>query len=138
MRCRPAWGGRRTPPNVSFRRRHPSRPLDESGRSDAVVVNVPPLVDRNKRLGWLAAAGFLEVNGVPASVANNDAVYDLVQSAAAAAPKVEGIAVGLRTICSDARQTGSIERATEVQPPWPLDMRLDGARSGFLCRGGAR
>lgn len=38
------------------------------------LVNGHPLVDGNKRDGWLATAVFLALKGVPASVANNDAV----------------------------------------------------------------
>ena len=36
------------------------------------------LVDGNKRLGWLATAVFLEINGVAVIHASNDAVHDLV------------------------------------------------------------
>lgn len=65
------------------------------------LVSGHPLVDGNKRLGWLATAVFLELNGVSASVAGNDAVYELVYSVAEGSPTVEEIAVGLRGICSD-------------------------------------
>ena len=65
------------------------------------LVNGHPLVDGNKRLGWLATAVFLELNGVPASVADNDAVYELVYSVAEGSPTVEEIADGLLRICSD-------------------------------------
>jgi death on curing protein len=41
------------------------------------------LVDGNKRLGWLATAVFLELNGVTASRAANDDVYGLVMDMAA-------------------------------------------------------
>lgn len=36
------------------------------------------LVDGNKRLGWLATATFLEINGVGVTHVTNDAVYDFV------------------------------------------------------------
>ena len=42
------------------------------------IVNNPPLVDGNKRLGWLATAVFLELNGVAASRLSNDDVFGLV------------------------------------------------------------
>lgn len=40
------------------------------------------LVDGNKRLGWLATAVFLHLNGIDVSVAGNDDVYDLVMDVA--------------------------------------------------------
>ena len=42
------------------------------------IVKNHPLVDGNKRLGWLACAVFLDLNGVDVTVASNDAVFDLV------------------------------------------------------------
>lgn len=60
------------------------------------VVKSHPLVDGNKRLGWLATAVFLELNGVPAVQATNDDVYDLVLAVAASHDDVEAIAGGLR------------------------------------------
>jgi death on curing protein len=62
------------------------------------VVNNHTLVDGNKRLGWLAAAVFLELNGIRASRATNDGVYALVMHVAAGAPTVEQIAGELRRI----------------------------------------
>jgi len=38
------------------------------------LVKDHPLVDGNKRLGWLATAVFLELNGVKATRAANDDV----------------------------------------------------------------
>lgn len=46
------------------------------------VVKNHPLVDGNKRLGWLATAVFLELNGIEATVITNDDVYALVMNAA--------------------------------------------------------
>ncbi len=46
------------------------------------LVTDHPLVDGNKRLGWLATAVFLELNGAPASRAANDDAYDLVMDVA--------------------------------------------------------
>ncbi|MEZ5171395.1 MAG: type II toxin-antitoxin system death-on-curing family toxin [Acidimicrobiia bacterium] len=56
------------------------------------IVNNHPLVDGNKRLGWLATAVFLEINGVTISGADNDAVYDLVVQVATGPSDVEGTA----------------------------------------------
>jgi death-on-curing protein len=46
------------------------------------IVNNHALVDGNKRLGWLATAVFLDINGIDISVAGNDDVYDLVMAVA--------------------------------------------------------
>jgi death on curing protein len=40
------------------------------------VVKNHPLIDGNKRLGWLSTAVFLELNGVPTHRASNDDVYE--------------------------------------------------------------
>ena len=56
------------------------------------------LVDGNKRLGWLATAVFLELNGVRASLASNDHVYELVMWVAAASPDLEAITDRLRNV----------------------------------------
>lgn len=45
------------------------------------IVRNHPLVDGNKRLGWLATVVFLGLNGVDLDVADDDA-YDLVISVA--------------------------------------------------------
>lgn len=42
------------------------------------IVNNHALVDGNKRLGWLATAVFLELNGIEASAISNADVYALV------------------------------------------------------------
>ena len=62
------------------------------------IVNNHPLVDGNKRLGWLACAVFLDLNEVDATVASNDRVYDLVMSVAATDIDVAAIAMELRRI----------------------------------------
>jgi death on curing protein len=62
------------------------------------IVNNHPLVDGNKRLGWLATAVFLEINGVAIHRANNDDVYDLVIAIAAGQPTVDDIARRLRSL----------------------------------------
>ena len=62
------------------------------------VVNNHPLVDGNKRLGWLAAAVFLELNDASVSAATNDDVYDLVMNVASSDMGVEDIATALRAM----------------------------------------
>ncbi|HLI53521.1 MAG TPA: type II toxin-antitoxin system death-on-curing family toxin [Acidimicrobiales bacterium] len=62
------------------------------------VLKNHPLVDGNKRLGWLSTAVFLDLNGVDASRASNDDVYDFVMSVPASQLSVEEIAEGLRRI----------------------------------------
>ena len=59
------------------------------------VVSNHPLVDGNKRLGWLSAAVFLELNDASVSTAANDDVYDLVMAVASSDLSVEPIAVAL-------------------------------------------
>ena len=46
----------------------------------------------NKRLGWLATAVFLELNGIEATGISNDDVHDLVMSVASGAHDVDEIA----------------------------------------------
>lgn len=65
------------------------------------VVNNHALVDGNKRLGWLATAVFLEINGMDITTASNDDVYDLVMDVAAHDRSVEKIAKGLRNLQSE-------------------------------------
>jgi len=62
------------------------------------VVNNHPLVDGNKRLGWLATAVFLELNDASVSTATNDAVYDLVMTIASTDLAVDDIADSLRAM----------------------------------------
>ncbi|MCY3950087.1 MAG: type II toxin-antitoxin system death-on-curing family toxin [Acidimicrobiaceae bacterium] len=62
------------------------------------VVNNHPLVDGNKRLGWLATAVFLELNDASVSTATNDAVYDLVMTIASTDLAVDDIADSLRVM----------------------------------------
>ena len=49
------------------------------------VVGNHALVDGNKRLGWLATAVFLEINGASVARATNDEVYELVMEVASSA-----------------------------------------------------
>ena len=62
------------------------------------IVNNHPLVDGNKRLGWLATAVFLELNDVQASKASNDDVYDFVIWVASSNPALDVITPRLRAI----------------------------------------
>ena len=54
-----------------------------------------PLVDGNKRLGWLATVVFLDLNGTQPDL-SDDAAFQLVMDVAAGAADVEGIAERLR------------------------------------------
>lgn len=65
------------------------------------IVNNHPLVDGNKRLGWLATATFLELNGVAAHRASNDAVYDFVIWVASSNPDLDDITARLRQVVRD-------------------------------------
>jgi death-on-curing protein len=46
------------------------------------IVKNHALVDGNKRLGWLATAVFLDLNGIDVTPASNDDVYTLVTDVA--------------------------------------------------------
>lgn len=62
------------------------------------IVNNHALLDGNKRLGWLATAVFLELNGITASRASNDAVYEFVVWIAASNPDLDDITTRLRRV----------------------------------------
>lgn len=62
------------------------------------LVNNHALIDGNKRLGWLATAVFLDLNGVDVTDASNDAVYDLIMKVAAGSLDVDEITDELRTV----------------------------------------
>lgn len=62
------------------------------------VVNNHALVDGNKRLGWLACAVFLDLNGIDPTTASNDDVFNLVMRAAAEPVEVPEIAAELQAI----------------------------------------
>lgn len=66
------------------------------------IVNNHALVDGNKRLGWLATAVFLELNGASVANATNNEVYELVMEVAASDISVEAIATELRRLHNDA------------------------------------
>ncbi len=56
------------------------------------VVKNHALVDGSKRLGWLATAVFLELDGASVASAPNDDVYDLVMDVASGDPDLSSIA----------------------------------------------
>ena len=62
------------------------------------IVNNHALVDGNKRLGWLATAVFLELNGIKASRVPNDGVYQLVVWIASSNPDLADITDRLRIL----------------------------------------
>ena len=65
------------------------------------IVNDHALIDGNKRLGWLAAAVFLDINSIPTTTAANNDVYQLVIDIAAGDPPLDETAQRLRRICGE-------------------------------------
>lgn len=61
------------------------------------VVNNHALVDGNKRLGWLATAVFLELNGCSVAAASNDDVFDFVMNVASGQADLTQISARLET-----------------------------------------
>jgi death-on-curing protein len=68
------------------------------------IVNNHALVDGNKRLGWLATAVFLELNGFNASKISNDDVYDLVIWIASTNASLEDITTRLSRLLARRRR----------------------------------
>jgi death-on-curing protein len=62
------------------------------------IVKNHALVDGNKRLGWLATAVLLELNGADPTRGSNDDVYEFVIAIAAGNPPLDRIATELRRI----------------------------------------
>jgi len=62
------------------------------------LVKSHPLVDGNKRLGWLATAVFLEINGVRVTTIPNEDVYTFVIDVAAGSQEVSEIAAELQRL----------------------------------------
>lgn len=62
------------------------------------IVKGHPLVDGNKRLGWLATATFLEINGVTATGVTNEDVYRFVIGVAGGNDDVDQLADQLRRL----------------------------------------
>lgn len=69
------------------------------------IVNNHALVDGNKRLGWLATAVFLELNGIKASRISNDDVFELVIWVALTNPSLDDITTRLTTLSPGRRQS---------------------------------
>ena len=65
------------------------------------IVSNHALVDGNKRLGWLATAVFLYLNGTRVELARNDDVYDLVIGVASGEADVATVAAHLRQIIEE-------------------------------------
>lgn len=65
------------------------------------IVKGHPLVDGNKRLGWLAAATFLEINGLTMTDVPNDDVYWFVVGVASGSDDVDRLAAGLRRLVTN-------------------------------------
>lgn len=65
----------------------------------SIVIN-HALLDGNKRLGWLATATFLHINGVSITDATNDDVFDLVMHIATDNPPLDEIVSRLRALLS--------------------------------------
>jgi len=68
------------------------------------IVNNHALVDGNERLGWLATAVFLELNGFSVSRVSNDDVYDLVIWVASINPSLEDITTRLSPLLARRRR----------------------------------
>ena len=64
---------------------------------ESIVIN-HALVDGNKRLGWLATAVFLNLNGAPVERARNADVHDLVIRVSGGKADVATIAAHLQQI----------------------------------------
>ena len=64
------------------------------------VLKNHALVDGNKRLGWLATATFLEINGIGVTPVPNDAVYDFVIAVTVGNDDVGEIAQALRRLAT--------------------------------------
>jgi len=62
------------------------------------IVKNHALVDGNKRLGWLATAVFLEINGIQVTHVSNDAVYDFVLAVTIGHDEIVAIAADLRSL----------------------------------------
>lgn len=65
------------------------------------IVNNHALVDGNKRLGWMATATFLILNGVDLSSITNDEIYDFVIGVATLPWEINDIASQLHSYCSN-------------------------------------
>ena len=62
------------------------------------IVKGHSLVDGNKRLGWLATATFLEINGIDVTRITNEDVYRFVMGVASGSDDVDQLTAGLRRL----------------------------------------
>ena len=62
------------------------------------IVGNHALVDGNKRLGWVATAVFLQINGVDVTRIANDDVYELTMAVAASELDLAAITSRLETL----------------------------------------
>ena len=62
------------------------------------IVKGHPLVEGNKRLGWLATATFLDINGINVTRVSNDDVHRFVVDVAAGKDDVDRLAAELRRL----------------------------------------
>jgi death on curing protein len=62
------------------------------------IVHNRALIDGNKRLGWMATATFLIINGVDLSHPTNDEIYDFVIGVATQPWEISDIAAQLRSL----------------------------------------
>ena len=65
------------------------------------IVSNHALVDGNKRLGWVATAVFLEINGRSVAHVSNDEVFASVMHVAANSPPLSDIVLSLRALTGD-------------------------------------
>jgi hypothetical protein len=79
------------------------------------IVKSHSLVDGNKRLGWLATAVCLELNGVDATAASNDDVYELVMAIAAGGHDIEEVAASQPPESKAAASHGSCPSAGDIR-----------------------
>jgi death-on-curing protein len=68
------------------------------------IVKNHALVDRNERLGWLATAVFLELNGIKASKISDEQVYELVVWAASSSASLDDITTRLAALVPQRRR----------------------------------
>ena len=64
------------------------------------IVKNHPLIDGNKRLGWLATAVFLDLNGVETTGIDNDEIFEFVMAVTVGAGDIEQIAGLLRRLAT--------------------------------------
>jgi len=65
------------------------------------IVSNHALVDGNKRLGWVATAVFLEINGRSVAHVSNDEVFALVMHVAAKSPPLTDIVARIRAFTGE-------------------------------------